>query len=331
MAVSMKLLLEAGVHFGHQTKRWNPKMKPFIFTERNGIHIIDLQQTVTGLSRAAKFVKDVVKDNQTVLFVGTKKQAQETVEEEANRCDMFFVNRRWLGGMLTNFQTIQQRIRRLEDLEQRREGGEFVRLPKKESLKLEDEIDRLNKLLGGIKGMRKLPGAVWIIDTRKEHIAIKEARRLGIPIVALLDTNCDPDEVDYGVPANDDAIRAVRLLTARIADAVIEGRAEIEAEHKDDEEDELIKQYREGYTAVPEPELDELEEGEKSALAELGVSDEELEFAPEAVEEELVTAVPSDLAPPEESAISRPRRRALRRFAEPGAAAPAEVEEEEEG
>ncbi|MBX5458899.1 MAG: 30S ribosomal protein S2 [Thermogemmatispora sp.] len=231
----MKQLLEAGVHFGHQTRRWNPKMKPFIFMERNGIHIIDLQQTVARLNEAYKFVKELAASGETLLFVGTKKQAQEAVAEEAKRCGMFYVNQRWLGGMLTNFQTIQGRIRYLRELEARRDRGEFERLPKKEAQRLQDDLVRLERILGGIKEMRRLPGAVFIIDTRKEHTAVLEARRLEIPIVALADTNCDPDEIDYPIPANDDAIRAVRLLCSKIADAVIEGRRELEAQQKDSE------------------------------------------------------------------------------------------------
>jgi small subunit ribosomal protein S2 len=233
--ISMKQLLEAGVHFGHQTRRWNPKMQPFIFMDRNGIHIIDLQQTVTRLNEAYKFVQQLVASGETLLFVGTKKQAQEAVAEEATRCGMYYVNQRWLGGMLTNFQTIQSRIRYLRDLEARRDRGEFERLPKKEVQRLQDDIARLERILGGIKDMRRLPGALFIIDTRKERTAVLEARRLEIPIIALADTNCDPDEMDYPIPANDDAIRAVRLLSAKIADAAVEGRRELEARQKDRE------------------------------------------------------------------------------------------------
>ncbi|MBO0790617.1 MAG: 30S ribosomal protein S2, partial [Ktedonobacteraceae bacterium] len=210
--ISMKQLLEAGVHFGHQTRRWNPKMQQFIFMDRNGIHIIDLQQTVTRLNEAYNFVKQTVAQGGTILFVGTKKQAQEAVVEEAKRCGMFYVNQRWLGGMLTNFKTIQSRINHLKDLEARRDRGDFERLPKKEVLQMQDEIARLERILGGIKDMRRLPSAIFVIDTRKERTAVLEARRLEIPIVALADTNCDPDEMDYPIPANDDAIRAVRLL-----------------------------------------------------------------------------------------------------------------------
>lgn len=222
--ISMKQLLEAGVHFGHQTRRWNPKMATYIFTERNGIYIIDLQKTVKKVEDAYNFVKEVAAEGKTVLFVGTKKQAQEAVKEEAVRCDMFYVNERWLGGMLTNFQTIQQRIKRLHELEEMEEKGVFEVLPKKEVIALKHEQEKLTKFLGGIKSMTKLPGALFIVDPRKERIAVSEARKLGIPIVAIVDTNCDPDEIDYVIPGNDDAIRAVKLLTAKIADAIIEGR-----------------------------------------------------------------------------------------------------------
>ncbi|MBV9614280.1 MAG: 30S ribosomal protein S2 [Ktedonobacteraceae bacterium] len=233
--ISMKQLLEAGVHFGHQTRRWNPKMQQFIFMERNGLHIIDLQQTVPRLNEAYKFVEQLVANGGTILFVGTKKQAQEAVAEEAKRCGMYYVNQRWLGGMLTNFQTIQSRIRYLRDLEARRDRGDFERLPKKEVQHLQDDMQRLERILGGIKDMRRLPNAIFIIDTRKERTAVMEARRLEIPIIALADTNCDPDEMDYPIPANDDAIRAVRLLCAKIADAAVEGRRELEAQQKDTE------------------------------------------------------------------------------------------------
>ena len=210
-------------------------MAPFIFMDRNGIHIIDLQQTVTRLNDAYKFVEQIAAEGGTILFVGTKKQAQEAVAEEATRCGMYYVNHRWLGGMLTNFQTIQLRIRYLRDLETRRDRGDFDRLPKKEVQRLQDDIVRLERVLGGIKDMRRLPSAIFIIDTRKERKAVLEARRLEIPIIALADTNSDPDEIDYPIPANDDAIRAVRLLSAKIADAVIEGRRELEAQQKDSE------------------------------------------------------------------------------------------------
>ncbi len=233
--ISMKQLLEAGVHFGHQTRRWNPKMAPFIFMDRNGIHIIDLQQTVTRLNDAYKFIEQTAAEGGTILFVGTKKQAQEAIAEEAKRCGMYYVNQRWLGGMLTNFQTIQSRIRYLRELESRRDRGDFERLPKKEVQRLTDDMNRLERILGGIKDMRRLPTALFIIDTRKERTAVMEARRLEIPIIALADTNSDPDEMDYPIPANDDAIRAVRLLCAKIADAVVEGRSELDARNKDSE------------------------------------------------------------------------------------------------
>lgn len=222
--ISMKQLLEAGVHFGHQTRRWNPKMAPYIFTERNGIYIIDLQKTVKKVEEAYNFVRQLASEGETMLFVGTKKQAQEAVKEEAQRCDMYFVNERWLGGMLTNFQTIQRRINRLRELENMEEKGLFDVLPKKEVITLRHEMERLQKFLGGIKSMHRLPGALFVIDPRKERIAIAEARKLGIPIVAIVDTNCDPDEIDYVIPGNDDAIRAVKLLTAKVADAIMEGR-----------------------------------------------------------------------------------------------------------
>ena len=222
--ISMKQLLEAGVHFGHQTRRWNPKMAPYIFTERNGIYIIDLQKTVKKVEEAYNFIREVAEQGQTILMVGTKKQAQDAVKEESIRSNMYYVNERWLGGMLTNFQTIQRRINRLRELEDMEVNGVFDVLPKKEVIALRHEMDRLQKFLGGIKNMNKLPGALFVIDPRKERIAVAEARKLGIPIVAIVDTNCDPDEVDYVIPGNDDAIRAVKLLTAKMADAVLEGR-----------------------------------------------------------------------------------------------------------
>lgn len=220
--VSMKQLLEAGVHFGHQTRRWNPKMKRYIFTERNGIYIIDLQQTVKLLDKAYNFVRDVVADGGIVLFVGTKKQAQQSILEQAQRAGQYYVHHRWLGGLLTNWETIQQSIRRLKDIEKMQEDGTFDLLPKKEVGELLKELDRLEQNLGGIKDMPRLPDAIFIVDPRKEHIAIKEARKLNIPIVAMVDTNCDPDEVDYVIPANDDAIRAIKLITTTMADAVVE-------------------------------------------------------------------------------------------------------------
>ena len=222
--VSMKQLLEAGVHFGHQTRRWNPKMAPYIFTERNGIYIIDLQKTVKKLEEAYMFVRDVAAAGDTVLFVGTKKQAGDSIREEAERAGAHYVNARWLGGMLTNFRTIRQRIARLEQLRTMEADGTFDRLPKKEVVKLDLEIEKLEKFLGGIKEMKQLPGALFIVDPRKERIAVSEARKLGIPIVAIVDTNCDPDEIDYVIPGNDDAIRAVKLISGTIANAIIEGK-----------------------------------------------------------------------------------------------------------
>lgn len=222
--VSMKQLLEAGVHFGHQTRRWNPKMAPYIFTDRNGIYIIDLQKTVKKVEEAYNFVRDISVEGKDILFVGTKKQAQESIESEAKRCGMYYVNQRWLGGMLTNFKTIRLRIERLNELNTMETNGAFEVLPKKEVIKLRMERDKLEKNLGGIKDMKKIPGAMFVVDPRKERIAIAEAINLGIPVVAIVDTNCDPDEIDYVIPGNDDAIRAVKLFASKIADAVLEGR-----------------------------------------------------------------------------------------------------------
>ena len=222
--ISMKQLLEAGVHFGHQTRRWNPKMAQYIFTERNGIYIIDLQKTVRKIDEAYMFVRDVAMEGKSILFVGTKKQAQESIEAEAKRCGMFYVNNRWLGGTLTNFRTIRTRIDRLNAIDAMEKNGQFDVLPKKEVIKLCAEREKLQKNLGGIREMRKLPGALFIVDPRKERIAVAEARALGIPIVAIVDTNCDPDEIDYVIPGNDDAIRAVKLIAGKLADAVLEGK-----------------------------------------------------------------------------------------------------------
>ena len=222
--VSMKQLLEAGVHFGHQTRRWNPKMARYIFTERNGIYIIDLQKTVKKLEEAYMFVRDVAANGDNVLFVGTKKQAGESIKEEAERAGAYYVNARWLGGMMTNFSTIRRRVSRLQQLRAMEEDGTFDLLPKKEVIKLRLEIEKLEKFLGGIKEMKQLPGALFIVDPRKERIAVAEAKKLGIPIVAIVDTNCDPDEIDYVIPGNDDAIRAVKLISATMANAIIEGR-----------------------------------------------------------------------------------------------------------
>ena len=222
--VSMKQLLEAGVHFGHQTRRWNPKMAPYIFTERNGIYIIDLQKTVKKLDEAYMFVRDLSANGGDILFVGTKKQAMDSIKEEALRCEMPYVNARWLGGMLTNFNTIKRRIKRLDQLKKMEENGTFDMLPKKEVIKLKLEREKLEKFMGGITGMRKQPAAMFIVDPRKERIAVLEAKKLHIPIVAIVDTNCDPDEIDYVIPGNDDAIRAVKLIAGAMADAVIEGK-----------------------------------------------------------------------------------------------------------
>ncbi|MCC8048098.1 MAG: 30S ribosomal protein S2 [Oscillospiraceae bacterium] len=228
--VSMKQLLEAGVHFGHQTRRWNPKMAEYIYTERNGIYIIDLQKTVKKLEEAYNFVRDMSMNGGTLLFVGTKKQAQDSMREESQRAGQYYVNARWLGGMLTNFKTMRTRIDRLAQLKKMQEDGTFDMLPKKEVIKLLHEMEKLEKYLGGVKEMKKLPGALFVVDPRKEHNAIAEARKLHIPIIAIVDTNCDPDEVDYVIPSNDDAIRAIRLISATMANAVIEGRQGQDAE-----------------------------------------------------------------------------------------------------
>ena len=228
--ISMKQLLEAGVHFGHQTRRWNPKMATYIYTERNGIYIIDLAKTVKKLEEAYDFVRTLSENGQSILFVGTKKQAQEAVKEEAERVGMYYVNARWLGGMLTNFKTMRTRVERLAQLKKMQEDGTFDMLPKKEVMKLMGDMEKLEKYLGGVKDMKKLPGALFVIDPRKEHNAIAEARKLHIPIVAIVDTNCDPDEVDYVIPGNDDAIRAIRLISQTMANAVLEGRQGEDAE-----------------------------------------------------------------------------------------------------
>lgn len=228
--VSMKQLLEAGVHFGHQTRRWNPKMAPYIFTERNGIYIIDLQKTVKKLDEAYNFIHETAASGKDILFVGTKKQAADSIKEEATRAGAHYVNARWLGGMMTNFKTIRRRIARLEQLHTMETDGTFDLLPKKEVIKLNLEIEKLEKFLGGIKNMKTLPGALFVVDPRKEKIAVAEAKKLGIPVVAIVDTNCDPDEVDYVIPANDDAIRAIRLIASTMANAVQEGRQGVDAE-----------------------------------------------------------------------------------------------------
>ena len=235
--ISMKQLLEAGVHFGHQTRRWNPKMATYIFTERNGIYIIDLQKTVKKLEEAYFFVRDMAAAGESILFVGTKKQAQDAIKEEAERCGQFYVNARWLGGMLTNFKTMRTRIARLNQLQKMQADGTFDLLPKKEVIKLQLEIAKLEKYLGGVKEMKKLPGALFVVDSRKEKNAIAEARKLGIPIVAIVDTNCDPDEIDYVIPGNDDAIRAIKLISQTMANAVLEGKQgeQLEVEAKAEE------------------------------------------------------------------------------------------------
>ncbi len=240
--ISMKKLLEAGVHFGHQTRRWNPKMAEYIFTERNGIYIIDLQKTSDKVDEAYNFIKEVVANGDEVLFVGTKKQAQESTKSEATRCGMHFVSQRWLGGMLTNYSTIRKRIDKLNSLRAMEEDGTFDLLTKKEVFKLKNEADRLEKFLGGIKNMEKLPGAIFVVDPRKEKIAVQEAKILGIPVVAIVDTNCDPDEVDFVIPGNDDAIRAVKLLTATLADAVLEGKQGVQFTEEVETEDDVTEE-----------------------------------------------------------------------------------------
>ena len=235
--ISMKQLLEAGVHFGHQTRRWNPKMATYIYTERNGIYIIDLQKTVKKLEEAYSFVRELAANGQSILFVGTKKQAQDAIKEEAERCGQFYVNARWLGGMLTNFKTMRTRIARLNQLQKMQADGTFDLLPKKEVIKLQLEIAKLEKYLGGVKEMKELPGALFVVDSRKEKNAIAEARKLNIPIVAIVDTNCDPDEIDYVIPGNDDAIRAIKLISQTMANAVLEGKQgeQLEVEAKADD------------------------------------------------------------------------------------------------
>ena len=252
--ISMKQLLEAGVHFGHQTRRWNPKMAEYIFTERNGIYIIDLQKTVKKVEEAYYFVREVVMNGGDILFVGTKKQAQDAIKEEAERCGQYFVNARWLGGMLTNFNTIKKRIERLKDLNDMEQNGIFDVLPKKEVIKLRAEKEKLEKYLGGIKGMKGQPGALFIVDPRKERNAILEARKLGIPVVAIVDTNCDPDEVDFAIPGNDDAIRAVKLISSKIADAVIEANQgeQFVAETKKEENSDVDEDASEDEATVQE-------------------------------------------------------------------------------
>ena len=289
--VSMKELLEAGVHFGHRARRWNPKMKAYIFTERNGIHIIDLQQTMARLEEVYGVIRDTVAEGGTVLFASTKRQAQESIASEAERCGMPYVNQRWLGGTLTNFRTIHQRIDYLLSLERQQELGEFSRLLKKEALGLQRQIDKLNRKLGGLKGMQRLPSLVFIADVRREAIAVKEANKLDIPIVAMVDTNCDPDPIDYVIPANDDAIRAIKLVTSKVADAVLEGQQIRAATMAKEEELEGIEERDEMYlgasTLAKLREMGDFEEEESEEL--------EVEFEVEPEEEiEEVTEEPAE-------------------------------------
>jgi len=287
--VSMKALLEAGVHFGHRARRWNPKMKPYIFTERNGIHIIDLQQTMARLEEAYSVIRDTVAEGGTVLFASTKRQAQESIASEAERCGMPYVNQRWLGGTLTNFRTIRQRIDYLLSLERRQELGEFSRLLKKEALGLQRQIDKLNRKLGGLKEMRRLPSLVFIADVRREAIAVKEANKLGIPIVAMVDTNCDPDPIDYVIPANDDAIRAIKLITSKVADAIIEGQQIRVAIMAEEEELEGVEERDEVYlgasTLAKLREMGDFEEEEWEVEFEVEPEEEIEEVTEEPVEE----------------------------------------------
>ncbi len=276
--VSMKQLLESGVHFGHQTRRWNPKMKPYIFAERNGIYIVDLQKTVKGLERAYDFLREVSKGGGSVLFVGTKRQAQETIAEEAQRCGQFYINQRWLGGLLTNFQTIARRVRYMIRLQEMEESGEFERYPKKEVIKLRKERAKLEKYLSGIRDMKDIPDALYVVDPRREEIAVKEAHKLGIPVIAIVDTNCDPELINFPIPGNDDAIRAIKLITSLMADAIIEGRqgidgtltveeAETEEEEPETEETEeaisVREKLHETYAEVEEELVEEELEGRK--------------------------------------------------------------------
>ncbi|MGI6318372.1 MAG: 30S ribosomal protein S2 [Firmicutes bacterium] len=279
--VTMKQLLEAGVHFGHQTRRWNPKMREYIFTERNGIYIIDLQKTVRLMEGVYAFVKKITMQGEKILFVGTKKQAQESIETEAVRCEMPYVNQRWLGGMLTNFNTIRKRINRLVELEQMEEEGRFALLPKKEVIKLNHEKDKLLKFLGGIRDMQELPGAVFVVDPRKERIAIAEARKLEIPIVSIVDTNCDPDEIDYIIPGNDDAIRAVKLITSKIADAVLEGKQGLQIAQEEAAEEEKQNELPkvEEQDIIFKNETDESDEIDEEGLNENNVIETGVEAA----------------------------------------------------
>ena len=289
--VSMKALLETGVHFGHRTRRWNPKMKPYIFTERNGVHIIDLQQTIAAIESAYKLVRDTVAEGGTVLFVGTKRQAQETISQEAERCGMPYVNQRWLGGTLTNWRTIRKRIDYLLNLEARRDRGDFDLLKKKEALGLQRQIEKLNVRLGGIREMRDLPDLIFVVDIRREATAVKEANTLSIPIVAIVDTNCDPDPIYHVIPANDDAIRAIKLITAKIADGVLEGMAQRKAYEPEEAEVEEIaiedEKYLSAATLARLKELSFDEEGEEADIAaEISLAAEEEEEEEEEQTEE---------------------------------------------
>ncbi len=277
--VSMKALLEAGVHFGHQTRRWNPKMSPYIFTERNGIHIIDLQKTIRMIDDAYEAVRQAAEDGGKILFVGTKKQAQDSIELQAKRCNMYYVNQRWLGGMLTNYQTIRKSIDRLEEIAKMSEDGTFDLLPKKEVAQLEHEYERLDRFLGGIKDMGGLPDLIYIVDPKKEHIAINEAKKLGIPVVAILDTNADPDEVDFPIPGNDDAIRSVKLITQTMADAVLEGKQGVQMDDEEapaDEDDSQVEAEEEvTEDEAPEEVAQDLTEEDVEVGQELDHAEEE--------------------------------------------------------
>jgi small subunit ribosomal protein S2 len=308
--VSMKSLLEAGVHFGHRTRRWNPKMKPYIFTERNGIHIIDLQQTISRLNQCYELVKDTVASGGTILFVGTKRQAQDTIIEEAQRCGMPFVEQRWLGGTLTNWRTIRQRIDHLLEIEKQQTRGEFARLIKKEALQREREIDRLNRRLGGLKDMRRLPNILFIVDVRRDSLAVKEANILGIPIIALVDTNCDPDPIDQVIPSNDDAIRAIKLMVGTMASAVLEGKAILETIRAEEEEAAAIEGEEALERLLGPSTLAKIQAAEEAAAAEAEAEAEAAAKAQEAaaeaeviVEAEPVEAVAEAVeAVPEEAA-----------------------------
>jgi len=281
--VSLKSLLESGVHFGHRTKRWNPKMRPYIFTERNGVHIIDLQQTVSQLEKAYNYMRNLSKDGKVVLFVGTKRQASPIIAQESLRCEMPFVEKRWLGGTLTNFKTIRSRVDYLVELEQRRDRGEFNRLPKKEVLKLNEEIERLERRVGGLRNLKRLPDTLFIVDTRREDLAVKEGSKLDIPIVALVDTNCDPDPIDLVIPSNDDAIRAIKLMVGKMADAVIEGRQLRETMEAEEEEERIEAGEPTAQTWTPPAERPEDELLGPSTLAKLeaGIGADEEDVAAE--------------------------------------------------